>query len=183
MNGKNFLVLEIGSFLVESFSASKNFTVVRKTMNVNSLLKEDNGTNVQFSEGGNQTEIQKIARFQDVLKLSLELFNVLIPIFQEDIVSRKKNLTLSWLCKFSKIYLFLKEYSPGVHDFSMQIFDEIKSKIEERVFDNKSTVLKALFCLIEINLSAAKFDLYHKEFIKTQLEVLIIFRFHILIFL
>ena len=49
----------------------------------------------------------------------------------------------------------------------------MKAKIEDRVIDNRSNVVKALFCLIEMDLLGANFDLYQKEFIKTQLEVFI----------
>ena len=167
LNAKNLLFLEIGAFLVESASFSKKFYNIRKKMKVTSLLNKENEKKVQEREA----EIKQIAQFQDILDISSEIYNILTPVFQTDFASRKKNLSLSWITKFGKIFNFLKEYSSNLNDISYQIFDEIKIKINERVLDNKNTILKAIFCLIELDVSGAKFDLYHKDFIKTQLEV------------
>ena len=171
LNAKNLLFLEIGAFLVESASFSKKFQNIRKKMKVAGLLNKENEKKVQIFENGSDSEIKLISQFQDIFDISSEIYNVLTPVFQTDFASRKKNLSLSWITKFGKIFNFLKEYSSNLNDISSQIFDEIKIKINERVVDNKTTILKAIFCLIELDVSGAKFDLYHKDFINTQLEV------------
>lgn len=183
--GKDLLLGEIGAFIAESFSLSKNFYKFRKNMKIpiadDTLIvkKQSNKEDLEsksFEEkpNSNEKENELDLKFQDTLKISNEIFELLKAVFEESSNAQKKELTLSWLCRFSRICLFLFEYSPNFNkDFPQKIFVEMKAKIEDRVIDNRSNVVKALFCLIEMDLLGANFDLYQKEFIKTQLEVFI----------
>ena len=194
---------EIGTFMCVTILLSPNYQKLRKTLlqnennEINLIDHDDNLKNspeisaniIEKNETKkemhlfSQKEVKnykitkiaddKLIKFEKVQNILMDIFINLKTYF--DNRSKKASISLGWLTKFLRIYLFLYENNSKVDkDLGQQIYIKIKENMNNRTIDNKSTIIKAMFTLIELDVFGSNFNLEQKEFIKNKLAVFFI---------
>ncbi len=166
----DLILAEVGVFIGNSAILDNDYQKIKKTLQISNKIKEN--SNEQLNEKL-KAIMKKKEDFVMVLKISKEIFENLKVFFE---TKKDEEISLSWLEKFLRIYLFLYENNDKIDKgFYQKIYQKIKENIEKRTVDNKSTIVKTMFCLIEIDVLGAEFEAEQREFIRNQLEVSVFF--------
>ena len=158
----DLILAEIGVFIANTVVLDSDYMKIKKN---NMFSMKFNENNEQFKE-----KIKKKKEdFVMVLKITKAIFENLKVFFD---ANKEVEISLSWLQKFMRIYLFLYENNVNVDKgFYQNIYVKIKENIDKRTVDNKPTIVKTMFCLIEIDILGAEFIAEQREFIRNQLQV------------
>lgn len=157
---------------IETLKNSENLTLEldnnkegSENMEVNTIISFDKSLeNMDSRTKGNN--------IGDILNISQEIFNNLKSYFEIGLKTKKYDISLSWISKFLRIYIFLFEYQPNFDKVLLPIiFQQIKNKLDKRIIDNRPTIVKTMFLLIELDLLKAEFTLEQREYIRQNLEV------------